>query len=531
MAEAVATAGSAEPILARAAGALAGFSGWRRYTSAALFGVAAVGALPPVHLVPLLWPAFVGLLWLLDGVERPRAAFLTGWAFGTGYFLAGLYWVGIAFLVDAEQYAALIPLAIGGLAAGFGLFPAVAVFAAWASRRRGLSRAVLLAAMWLGLEWLRSWVFTGFPWNLIGSVWAFSEPMLQLAAVGGVWGLSLITVLAAAAAATVGNAAAGPLTRWLPGCAGLLLIAVIWLGGAWRLAAAPDQYDHVVPDVALRLVQPSIEQSNKWRAELRSQHIADQMAMSVRDNGNRVTHLVWSETAITFGLTDNPELRQVLSEIVPEEGLLLTGAPRRAKQQGRLQVWNSFHALDSAGGIRGTYDKFHLVPFGEFVPFRSLLGFAKLTQGRLDFTPGPGLRTIVLPGLPPVSPLICYEVIFPGRVAASNQRPDWLLNLTNDAWFGTSSGPYQHFASARLRAVEEGLPIVRVANSGISAVVDGYGRVLRRLGLNRVGVIDSPLPRPVETRTLYSRIGNWTVLILVATTAAVSLLRRRRRPA
>ena len=249
---------------------LAGLSGWRRYASAALCGVAAVAALPPVHLVPLLWPAFVGACYgCSTASKRPReAAFLTGWAFGTGYFLAGLYWVGIAFLVDAEQYAALIPLAVGGLAAGLGLFPAVAVFAVWASRRRGLHRAVLLAATWLAMEWLRSWIFTGFPWNLIGSCLGVSpKSMLQFAAVAGVWGLSLITVLAAAAASTLGDAAAGPSRRWLPGCAGLLLIAADLAGRRVALGRRTRPDDHVVPEVALRLVQPSIEQSNKWRAD------------------------------------------------------------------------------------------------------------------------------------------------------------------------------------------------------------------------------------------------------------------------
>lgn len=522
------TAVAARRALVRAAEALAGLAGWRRLATAALLGAVAAAALPPANLVFLLWPAFTGLLWLLDGVERPRSAFLTGWAFGAGYFLAGLYWVGIAFLVDAEQYAALIPLAVGGLAAGLGLLPAAAVLAVWASRRRGPARVALLAAAWLVGEWVRSWILTGFPWNLIGSAWVVSEPMLQFAALTGVWGLSLITVSAAAAPSTLGDAAAGPLRRWLPTCVGLSLLALIWLGGAWRLAAAPDPGDRAVPGVVLRLVQPSIAQSSKWRPDLRSRHVADQMNLSLRDGYERVTHVIWSETAITFGLTDDPELRRVLARIVPPGGLLLSGAPRRAERDGRLHVWNSFHALDSTGRIRGTYDKFHLVPFGEYVPLRSLLGFAKLTQGRGDFTPGPGPRTLVLPGLPPVGPLICYEVIFPGEVTSPGTRPAWLLNLTNDAWFGTSSGPYQHFANARLRAVEEGLPVVRVANSGISAVVDGYGRVLHELGSNRVGVIDSPLPRPLDTPTLFSRVGNWMVLVLSALGAAVALAWRRR---
>jgi apolipoprotein N-acyltransferase len=476
--------------------------------------------------VPLLWPAFAGLLWLLDGVERPRGAFLTGWAFGTGHFLTGLYWVGIAFLVDAEQFAALMPFAVGGLAAGMGLYPGLAALAVWTSRRRGPVRVLLLAAAWLAVEWMRSWLFTGFPWNLIGSVWVLSDAMLQLGAVTGVWGLSLVTVLAAAAPSTLGDAAARPLQRWLPTCVSLLVLALVWSGGALRLAMAPDPASDTVPGVVLRLVQPSVDQSNKWRAELREQHLADQMAMSAGDTADAVTHVIWSETAITYSLVGDPNLRRVLARVVPPGGLLLSGAVRRSVGAGELRLWNSFHALDPSGEIRGTYDKFHLVPLGEYVPFRSLLGFAKLTQGRMDFSPGPGPRTLELPGLPPVSPLICYEVIFPGGVTEPGRRPAWLLNVTNDAWFGTSSGPYQHFASARLRAVEEGLPVVRVANTGISAVVDGYGRVLHRLGLNRVGVIDSPLPRPIGTRTLYSRFGNWVILILIVIFVAPALARR-----
>jgi apolipoprotein N-acyltransferase len=248
--------------------------------------------------------------------------------------------------------------------------------------------------------------------------------------------------------------------------------------------------------------------------------------MSVGNPKDDITHIIWSETAITYSLANDSALRRALARIVPPGGLLLSGAMRRSGNGGQMRIWNSLHALNPSGQIRGTYDKFHLVPFGEYVPFRSLFSFSKLTQGRTDFSSGPGLRTLELAGLPPVGPLICYEVIFPGRVTEPGKRPAWLLNVTNDAWFGTSSGPYQHFASVRLRTVEEGLPAVRVANTGISAVIDSYGRVLDRLGLNRAGVIDSPLPRPAEVRTLYSRIGNWVIPILIAIFATPAFVLR-----
>jgi apolipoprotein N-acyltransferase len=276
----------------------------------------------------------------------------------------------------------------------------------------------------------------------------------------------------------------------------------------------------------LRLVQPNIDQTSKWEAERRRRNIVDQMTMSVGNPKDDITHIIWSETAITYSLANDSALRRALARIVPPGGLLLSGAMRRSGNGGQMRIWNSLHALNPSGQIRGTYDKFHLVPFGEYVPFRSLFSFSKLTQGRTDFSSGPGLRTLELLGLPPVGPLICYEVIFPGRVTEPGKRPAWLLNVTNDAWFGTSSGPYQHFASVRLRTVEEGLPAVRVANTGISAVIDSYGRVLDRLGLNRAGVIDSPLPRPAEVRTLYSRIGNWVIPILIAIFATPAFVLR-----
>ena len=215
----------------------------------------------------------------------------------------------------------------------------------------------------------------------------------------------------------------------------------------------------------------------------------------------------------------------MLTAAVPDGGLLITGAPRATPRSAPARrVWNSLHALNADGEITATYDKQHLVPFGEYVPLKNLLGLKKLTEGLTDFTPGPGIRTLKLDGLPPFSPMICYEVIFSGRVTDRQARPEWLLNITNDAWYGTRTGPYQHFDQARLRAAEEGLPMARVAGTGISAIIDGYGRVLGKLDLGTKGVLDGGLPRPPGDWTLYGRLADWLVGLLVLVTIGVGFL-------
>ena len=511
----------------RCAQRLAGLGVWRGAAASAGFGVLAAGALPPLYLLPLLWLAFPGLLWLLDGAGRWSRAFLLGWTFALGYFGAGLYWVGHAFLVDAEQFGVIMPFAVAGLAGGLALFHAGAVVAVWLSGSRGLTRVVLLAMAWVVAEWLRSWVFTGFPWNPLGTVWAFSSVPLQLAAVTGVWGLSLVTVLAAAAPACLVGVGRPARQRWAPLALVLGLPVLLFAFGALRLAGAPALGADAVEGLRLRIVQPSIDQKTKWQADLRAAHVAGQMAMSTQNAGAPVTHVIWAETAIPFLLPDTARIRDAVSQAVPPGGLILSGALRRDTTDGDSRLWNSLFAIDDQGEIVAAYDKRHLVPFGEYVPLRGVIPFEKLVQGRGDFAAGEGPRLLSLPGLPPVSALICYEAIFPGRVVDRGAEPSWLLNITNDAWFGTSTGPYQHFASARLRAVEEGLPLVRAANSGISAVVDAYGRVVDRLGLNRVGVIDASLPRPTEDKTIFGRFGNWTLLILMCGTFSLLFAIRR----
>jgi apolipoprotein N-acyltransferase len=497
---------------------LAGLRGWRRRGAAVLLGVLAAAALPPLHAVPLLVPAFAGWLWLIVASPSVAAAFTVGWWFGLGHFAVGLYWIANALLVEPETYGWLIPFAIGGIAAGMALFPAAAAALVLVLKGNGVGAVLLLAAAWTLAEWVRGWIFTGFPWNLIGTVWTAWPSMLQSAAVIGTYGLGLITVAVAALPAVAGEEAMTPRRRLTALAAGVAALALLWVGGETRLALAGPAA--TVEGVRLRLVQPDIPQQLKWVPELRDRHLVRQVDMSRRGPGNAQpaippTHVIWAETAVPFFLANDPGRRAFLTQAVPEGGLLIVGAPRTtATPQPQFEVWNSLEALDGNGRIVGTYDKFHLVPFGEYVPLRALLPFKKLTDGRTDFSAGEGLKTLSLPGLPPASPLICYEVIFPGAVARRDDRPQWLLNLTNDGWFGFSSGPYQHLAAARMRTVEEGLPLVRVANGGISAVIDAHGRTVARLGLGETGVLDAPLPVALAAPPPYVGFGALLLLAL-----------------
>ncbi len=526
---------------------VAALVGWRRWLCAAGLGAVAATAFPPLYILPFAVVAFTGLVWLIDGTgggrHPSRAAFAAGWWFGFGHFVAGLYWITNALMVDAAKFGWLVPFAVAGLAAYFALYPALATLVTRLSGATGVRRIVVLAVAWTACEWLRGMVLGGFPWNLMGTVWAWSDAMIQLTAYIGTYGLSLLAVFAAAVPATLADAPPDKprLRRWRAVMAMAGLIGLVWLGGAARLALAP-QYGApqsgaggapamvaaMVPDVRLRLVQGNIDQRNKWRAGQRGINFRKHLRMSAAGAAGAVTHIIWPETAAPYVLANDAAARAAVARVVPRSGVVITGAIRTTPAGVKpFRVWNSIHAVDGAGKVLASYDKFHLVPFGEFVPFRRLLPLTKLTAGTVDFSAGPGPRTLRLPGLPPMSPLICYEVIFPGNVLDAEDRPEWLLNLTNDAWFGISTGPYQHFAAARLRAVEQGLPLVRAANTGISAVVDPYGRTIARLGLGVEGILDSPLPRALPALTLYGRFGDWVLLCLLLAALIPAVFPRR----
>ncbi|MEE2998556.1 MAG: apolipoprotein N-acyltransferase [Pseudomonadota bacterium] len=502
--------------------------GWRRVFLVFLLGALSTLALPPVHFIPALIPSFVGLIWLLDGSAKKsgektgyhlknfsvNGPFATGWWFGLGFFVSGLYWISFSFLVDAQKFGWMIPIAIFGLSAVFAIYIGLVTLLAYNLSDPGPRRVVYVIIFWVVSEWLRSWLFTGFPWNLLGSVWTFNDKIMQFASVFGVLGLSLLTIGVASAFSFLGYADKSLRFKIIGLSIPVTLLVAIWISGFSRLYDAETKF---VDNVLIRIVQPNILQRDKWKAKFRDKHINNLLSLSSvinkYDNSIRPTHIIWPETATPFILDGNDQALKIIAQIIPPKGALLTGSLRRAdNRKGTVKLWNSLHVVGSNARILATYDKFHLVPFGEYIPLRKYLdnfvSLIKLTEGRVDFSSGLGRQTISVPGIPPLSPLICYEVIFSGAVISKSEKnivqPRWLLNITNDAWFGISSGPYQHLAAAQLRAVEEGVPLVRVANTGISAVIDGFGRIQKSSSLNERTFIDSALPKPIENPTIFS---------------------------
>jgi len=508
--------GSLRAALERWQSAIAGLRGWRRAGLALIAGSLATAALPPVYVLPLLLLSFPLLVWLIDGTPGAKSAFGVGWWFGVGYFVFGLYWLADAFLVDAARFAWMIPFATLALPMVLGLFTGAASAVARWFWRPGPGRVIVLALAWTGAEWLRGHVLTGFPWNLLGYVWTVSGPVMQSAALFGAYGLSLVTVAVAAVPAVLAGRDLRTPRGLAPAAAAVATLLVMWGAGAARMNAHPTE---VVPGVRLRIVQANVDQKEKWLPEKMPDNFVRYLNMTEAPGLDTVTTVIWPETAVPYFLSNEPSRRVLIGRVVGPGRLVLTGAPRIRRGPGEddITLWNSFHVIDAHGRILATYDKTHLVPFGEYLPWRRLmtaLGIAKLAVGDVDFTPGPGLKTITVPGLPPFVPLICYEGIFPGAVVPSGLRPAWLLNLTNDAWYGPTAGPYQHFEMVRLRAVEEGLALVRAAGTGISGVVDPLGRVTGKLRLGRRGLLDRDLPAALPTLTPFARWGDRVLLAI-----------------
>jgi apolipoprotein N-acyltransferase len=505
--------------LARAGAFVRALSGWRRFGFAFAAGAVSALGFAPFNLFPALLIGFAALVLLIDnacaGAKPVKTAASLGWAFGFGQFLVGLHWIGYAFMVDAEAHAWQIPFVAVLFPGGLALFQTATAVAAAKLWRSGPARLFLFTALYGLAEWLRGHILTGFPWNLPAYGWGASLAVLQITALIGAYGLSLLTILFGAVLAEL--FAEKP--QWkLPAIMAGLFVA-IWLGGAVRLALVPV---HNMPGVTLRLVQPNIPQAEKYQRRYVVRNWRRLVELS-RAPGN-ASVIVWPEAAPPFLLEEQPLALAAIGSLTAKADGLITGGLRREYLPGEeVRYSNSLFVFGRKGVPLGVYDKSHLVPFGEYLPFEktlNALGLEKLTGIDGSFTPGEGRKTFTLPGAGVLTPLICYEILFPGEVVG-DRRPDWIVNITDDSWFGPWAGPRQHLLVARVRAIEEGIPVARAANTGISAIIDPFGRVVKSLKLGEMGTLDGPLPAAIAP-TPFSRFEGWWFWFILCVIVALT---------
>ncbi|WP_246696564.1 apolipoprotein N-acyltransferase [Methylobacterium planeticum] len=516
----------------RLSGWFAALRGWRRLIVAFLAGALGALAMPPFGMLPALVLSLSVAVWLMDGAAASRARLrqtllpcaMVGWAWGFGYLTAGLWWLGSAFLVEADEFAWALPLGVVGLPAALASFYAVGFAGARLLWSPGAGRICGLAVGLAGAEWLRGHLFTGFPWNTLGMALGQNLWLTQSACLVGLYGLTLVAILVCAAPATLATGTSA-LGRFGPSGVAAVILGSLALFGANRI---PVAHDKAVAGVRLRLVQPNLPQDAKFRPENREDIVDRYIELSQRPplGGPAPTHIIWPESAFPFLIQRDPASLARVAGSLQSGQRLITGAARAEEPLPgeRLRYFNAIMTIEPPNRISDTYDKVHLVPFGEYLPapLDALLRAVGLRQfvsipGGFSAGSRAGQRILDVPGLPPAAATICYEAIFPGAIVPSgvSMRPGLILNVTNDAWFGDTPGPRQHLAQARLRAVEEGLPLVRDANTGISAIIDAYGRVTASLPLNEEAVLDADLPASIDAPTLYARFGDWPFLAML----------------
>ena len=485
------------------------------YLLCLLLGALNALAMPPVYFFPILLVTFPLFIRLLDkSLITFRAAFKT-FLFFFSFHLFGLYWISAALFVDIANNWWVLPFALSGLPALMASYPALAVALwqrmAWQGSARLLALIVLLAAT----EWVRGWMFTGFPWNSWGYAWTAFLPLMQSVAIFGVYGLSLLTLIFACLPVFFTRHYHDRFSRAFCGIFAAFVIGLVaW--GAGRLHIQLPQQESAA---LIRIVQPNIAQEVKWDPQTRLANERKLWMHSIQpnttQNGKQPDVVIWPETSLTlFDTIDVRRLNAAMEELLPPTTTLAAGIMEIETDENDQREYFNRLSLYRHGQRLATYDKSHLVPFGEFLPFQQYWPVKPVAFKNGSMTRGQGVTTVALDNLPSFSPLICYEVLFPGATALNKPRPKWILNITNDAWYGNTSGPYQHLAITRTRAIEEGLPVFRAANTGVSAVIDPFGRILAKLPLNSEGVIDHELPQSLK-KTIFARFGNTTFLVLL----------------
>ena len=487
-----------------------------------LLGLLSVLALPPFAAMPLLFATLSGLFAIIHTRQTKSASFWSGYWFGFGFFAAGFSWIGNALLIDASSFGWIYPLVPLLSGAFFGLF--IGLPSLLCHYFKGLyARFIAFTALWVLFEWIRSFIFTGFPWNLIGTTLAPCPQLLQAASLGGTYLLSLIVLYAAQSPSLW---LIKPDRRHFSLAALVLCLALIpaFLYGIYRLAAYPAQ---TAKQYLIRLVQPSIPQTLKWDRASLERNFQQYIDMSRLPAEAPLSLVIWGETASPFPLDLDADHHRQIQAAIPQNGYLLTGSlSYTVNDSGRYAPVNAMFMFDHTGSLQHKYYKSHLVPFGEYIPLRQYLPRAirPITNVISDFYAGSGPQTFHTANLPSLGIAICYEIIFPSQVINKHNPPQLLINLTNDGWYGKSSGPYQHFETTRLRAVEEGITVIRAANSGISALISPTGKVFGRLDLHQTGISDIWLPTQLSLPSFYRNYGNIILLGLILSLIILSFI-------
>ncbi len=464
-----------------------------------------------------IWYLFLSLsLFLIvnDTANGNKQAFFRGWLFGAGFFSVGMYWINNALLVGGGDFVYLYPFAIIIFGVVLGLFTAVnglLIFEA----KHSVQKWLTAACVWALLEWLRSWIFTGLPFILLAYVWGVSLPVMQFSWVGGPFLLSFIT-FAVFSIPYILYKNQNKKAIYGLSISAILVVASLWSFGLWHIKNTKLEDS----DIKVRMVQPSISQAEKWLPRNRYKNFMEHVNLSKSNGLDEVRYVIWGETAVPFPIDDSDVFLSLAKMAVPKNGWLITGAPRAEfEDDGRLKAaYNSMLVINDKTEIAAIYDKKHLVPYGEYVPFKNYIPFKKITNGLMDFTKGTKPRIVKVDDkdFTPFGALICYEIIFPKEFNDNvSDAPAWAVNITNDGWYGKKVGPYQHLDTARFRAVEQGLTIVRVANSGVSTFISPLGQTYSKIGLYDVAYKDDVIKNRLP-KGIYSKYGDTFLLLVVA---------------
>ena len=497
------------------------------YLYSLIGGVVAAFSMPPAGIWPLMFIGLSVLFYQWFHAVRYRAAFFHGYLFGIGYFTTGLWWIGNALLIDGNEFWWVWPISVIGLPALLSFFTGLSlaiakIFYHQARLSTWIGFAVLLTLS----EAVRGTIMTGFPWNLYGYIWSRVPEMLQPASLFGSYVLTFLTVLLASAPAFLWLVRLDRVRRIATTALTVMVAASMFAYGAWRLS-----HDTLYNEgVMARVVQANIEQSMKWDASQIVPHFEKHLDLSAKAKIDQDLFILWPETAIPPMLLDNEIARDKIEALLTAQSsgnaYLLTGALIHNQDERGERYYNALVTFDKRAAVRASYAKTRLVPFGEFIPFQEWIPLRPVVQFQ-GFERGDGPNTYRIDDMPGFSPLVCYEIIFPGLVADQDDRPALLAAVTNDGWYGDSAGPYQHFFQVTVRAIEEGLPAIRSANTGISGIIDPYGRVLAQSELFQETAIDHPLPYPLPP-TLFAKTGNSVWLLAIFAVLGLSAVRARR---